>query len=133
MVAWPFWPLFGRTRTLNAAAYCASMSTVSAGQHWNGQVAGTRDTVYGSEGWGFESLRARHGLSTELPVSYRQNCIGDRFFIVPAGSDIGSGWGAGLFTGRGERFCSVLAVLGVAGAGLVAVVAVVGAGVSAVW
>ena len=43
--AWPFWPLFGRTRTLNAAAYCASMSTVSAGQQRNGQVAGARDTV----------------------------------------------------------------------------------------
>ena len=35
------------------------MSTVSAGQQRNGQVAGARDTVYGSEGWGFESLRAR--------------------------------------------------------------------------
>jgi len=43
------WPYFGLTTTLNAAAYCASMSTVSAGQHRNGQVADERDTVYGSD------------------------------------------------------------------------------------
>ena len=59
MAACSLWPLFGHTRTFNAAAYCASMSTVWAGQQWNVQVPGTRDTVYGSEGWGFESLRAR--------------------------------------------------------------------------
>ena len=39
------WPYFGLTRTLNAAAYCAPVSTVWAGQQWNGQVAGARDTV----------------------------------------------------------------------------------------
>jgi hypothetical protein len=38
--------------TLNAAAYCASTSNVLAGQRWNEQVAGARDTVYGSEGLG---------------------------------------------------------------------------------
>jgi hypothetical protein len=48
--AWLPWPHFGRTRTLNAAAYCAPVSTVWAGQQWNGQVAGARDTVYGSDG-----------------------------------------------------------------------------------
>jgi hypothetical protein len=47
---WPVWPLSGRQRALNAAAYCATVSTVSPGQHRNGQVAGARDTVYGSEG-----------------------------------------------------------------------------------
>jgi hypothetical protein len=51
------WPYFGLTTTLNAAAYCASTSTVLAGQRRNAQVAGTRDTVYGSEGREFESPR----------------------------------------------------------------------------
>ena len=50
------WPYFGLTTTLNAAAYCASMSTVSAGQQRNGQVAGTRHTVYGSD-----AVRWHHG------------------------------------------------------------------------
>ena len=50
------WPHFGRTRTLNAAIYCVPVSSISAGQRGNGQVADRRDIVYGSEGWGFESL-----------------------------------------------------------------------------
>jgi len=33
---------------LNTAIYCAPVSIVSAGQHRSGQVAGVRDTVYGS-------------------------------------------------------------------------------------
>jgi hypothetical protein len=61
------WPHFGRTRTLNAAIYCAPVSSISAGQRGNGQVADRRDTVYGSEGWGFESLRARPG---QRPVAH---------------------------------------------------------------
>jgi hypothetical protein len=52
------WPLSGRPATLNTAAYCAPVSCISAGHHENRQVSGARDTVYGSEGWGFESLRA---------------------------------------------------------------------------
>ena len=48
--------------TLNAAIYCAPVSSISVGQRENGQVAGACDTVYGSEGWGFESLRARPGI-----------------------------------------------------------------------
>jgi hypothetical protein len=48
-IAWPRWPLFGRPRTLNTAYYCTSVSTVSAGQQRSGQVAGARDTVYGSD------------------------------------------------------------------------------------
>jgi hypothetical protein len=35
----PAWPLFGRPKTLKAAAYCVPMSTVLAGQQWSGQVA----------------------------------------------------------------------------------------------
>ncbi len=45
------WPLFGRQTTLHAAAYCAPVSSISAGQRRNEQVAGARDTVFGSEGW----------------------------------------------------------------------------------
>ena len=45
------WPLFGRQTTLNAAAYCASLSSSSAGQKRSEQGVGTRVTVYGSEGW----------------------------------------------------------------------------------
>jgi hypothetical protein len=44
------WPLFGRPATLNTAAYCAPVSSISAGHHENRQVAGAHDTVYGSEG-----------------------------------------------------------------------------------
>jgi hypothetical protein len=42
------WPLSGGTAALNAAASCASLRSISAGQQRN-EVAGTRDTVYGSE------------------------------------------------------------------------------------
>jgi len=45
----PRWPLFGRQTTLNAANYCAPVSSISAGQQRNGQVADRRDTVYGSD------------------------------------------------------------------------------------
>ena len=45
----PRWPLFGRTRTLNAAAYCAPVSIVWAGHQWIGQVTGTCDTINGSD------------------------------------------------------------------------------------
>jgi len=47
----PRWPLFGRTRTLNAAGYCAPVSTVWADQKQDALVAGARDTAYGSDGW----------------------------------------------------------------------------------
>ena len=48
--AWPRWPLFGRQTTLNVAICCAPVSSILAGQQQNGQVAGVRDTVYGSDG-----------------------------------------------------------------------------------
>jgi hypothetical protein len=44
------WPLFGRQTTLNVAANCAPVSSISAGQQRNEQVVDARDTVYGSEG-----------------------------------------------------------------------------------
>jgi hypothetical protein len=37
------------------------MRTIRAGQPASAQVTDARGTVYGSEGWGFESLRARPG------------------------------------------------------------------------
>ena len=47
------WPYFGLTTTLNTAAYCASMSTVWAGQQRNVQVADkftSTEVVYGVTG-----------------------------------------------------------------------------------
>jgi hypothetical protein len=38
----------------------------------------TERNNYGSEGWGFESLRARKGLATELTRSRRQNSVAVR-------------------------------------------------------
>ena len=58
-VTQPRWPLFGRTRTLNGAAQCASLSSISAGQRQNEQVAGARGTVYGSDGLGSPALRTQ--------------------------------------------------------------------------
>ena len=48
-----FWP----HRTLNAAIYCAPVSSILAGQRGNGQVADRRNRVYGFEGWGYRPLR----------------------------------------------------------------------------
>jgi len=53
------WLHFGRTRTLNTAVHCASVSSVSAAQQSNGQVADAPVALYGLEGWEFESLRTR--------------------------------------------------------------------------
>jgi hypothetical protein len=58
--AQPRWPHSGHTEALNAAACCASMIGILPGQSSNGQIASTGVDLYGSEGWGFESLRARH-------------------------------------------------------------------------
>ena len=55
------------------------MRAILAGQQPSAQVASRRGTIYGSEGWGFESLRARPGqrpsarlaaavLLTDLPT-----------------------------------------------------------------
>jgi hypothetical protein len=55
----PGWPHFGRTTALNAADDCAPLITISAGQQGCRQVVGAAVDLYGSEGWGFESLRAR--------------------------------------------------------------------------
>jgi hypothetical protein len=76
------WPPIGRQTTLNVAIYCAPVSRVSAGQRQNGQVADARDTVYGSEGWGFESLRARPG---QRPLARPR-----RGLFGPCGSHAGS-------------------------------------------
>lgn len=64
-MAWPRWPLFGRRTTLNAATYCAPISSIPAGQQRNGQVTSVRDTVYGSdanrlEACGIRPQRSRH-------------------------------------------------------------------------
>ena len=56
------WPLFGRQTTLNVAAYCAPVSSISAGQQRNEQVVDARDTVYGSD------VQDRPAASPGVPV-----------------------------------------------------------------
>ena len=51
----------------------------------NGPAASQADSA------GSIPVTRSNGLPTELPVSCRQNCTGDRFLIVLAWSDIGSG------------------------------------------
>jgi hypothetical protein len=53
------WPDSGRTRPRNTAQRCATVSVVRARRKACVQVVGALGTVYGSEGWWFESLRAR--------------------------------------------------------------------------
>src|SRR5262249_60917249 len=55
------WPDSGRTVTLNTAAYCVLMNGIPPGQRAYEPVGDMPETLYGSEGWGFESLRARPG------------------------------------------------------------------------
>ena len=60
------WPHSGHTRALNAAAYYATMNTVSAGQCGKGQVANAAVDLYGSDGGtymapaGYEEARDRY-------------------------------------------------------------------------
>ena len=45
------WPDFGRTTALNAAACCALLSSISAGQLMYGLVVDAPATLYGSDAW----------------------------------------------------------------------------------
>ena len=54
---------------------------------------------------------AHSGLPTELPVSYRQNCGGDLFLIVPRGLTPALAAVRGLLPGAGRPGCGVLAGL----------------------
>jgi hypothetical protein len=49
---------------VNAAIYCTPLSSILAGQQRNGQVAGTRDTVYASD-----APQAGNGAQTEPAVN----------------------------------------------------------------
>jgi hypothetical protein len=53
------WPHLGLTAALNADNCCALPSNVLAGQRFTLLVMRADVYLYGSEGWGFESLRAR--------------------------------------------------------------------------
>jgi hypothetical protein len=44
------WPDFGRTVTLNVAAYCVAMNTIPPGQRVYEQVGSVPETLYGSDG-----------------------------------------------------------------------------------
>src|ERR1700758_4837957 len=46
------WPYFGLTTTLNTAAYCASLTRISAAQRMSEQVMDAPVDHYGSEGRG---------------------------------------------------------------------------------
>ena len=54
------WPHSGRTTALNAATGCASLSSIAPVHQAYGLVRDVHVSLYGSEGWGFESLQARH-------------------------------------------------------------------------
>ena len=55
VVAGLLWPHFGRTATLNAATYCAAVSSISPGQCKNELVEDASTDLYGSEGRGWSS------------------------------------------------------------------------------
>src|SRR5271165_1825894 len=67
-------------------------------------------------GQGFKSPQLHPGLPTELPVSYRQNCIGDRFLLCLKGLTSALAAVRAGFTGREQPVCSVPAASGVAAA-----------------
>ena len=66
------WSDFGHRTLLSNGRQYKLLRTIMAGQRPSAQVAGACGTVYGSEGWGFESLRARH----RLPRSQRWSLSG---------------------------------------------------------
>ena len=74
----PCWPLFGRQTTLNAATYCAPVSSISAGQQSNGQAAGARDTVYGSDGQPVARAQQvrRNGLGSTVTGDHPRASVG---------------------------------------------------------
>ena len=77
----PRWPDFGRIAALNAVTYCALLSSISAGQLMYRLVANAPTTLYGSEGWGFESLRARPGqrLCTQVRRTRQPSCTAAKY------------------------------------------------------
>ena len=62
------WPDFGHAALRNDERRRVLMRTILAGQRASAQVTNARDTVYGSEGSGSESLLARPGQQC-LPAS----------------------------------------------------------------
>ena len=66
------WSNSGHRTLLSNGRQYKLLRTIVAGQPPSAQVAGACGTVYGSEGWGFESLRARH----RLPRSQRWSLSG---------------------------------------------------------
>ena len=111
--AWAFW-CSRSSDTCNLALTCG----------YPFPCVGQANNTAGHRHRGSSPSRTHAGLPTELPVSYRQNCGGDRFLLCLRGltSALAVVWG--LFTGCGQLVCGVLAALGVAAAGLVAVVVV---------
>jgi hypothetical protein len=52
--------LFGLTRTLNVAAHCASLTSISTGHLPDGQAVNPAVDHYGSEGWGSSPFERAH-------------------------------------------------------------------------
>src|SRR5262249_30759073 len=103
-----FWP----HKAPNAAIYCAPVSSISAGQRRNGQVADRRDTVYGSDALGphsdgddHQGRQPRQGMAGADP---RPPGWGVRA-RPPSG---GGGGGGGLWRARRRRRASVPAPVG---------------------
>ena len=70
--------------TLNDASHCRLLTSIPAGQLADGQAASLDVDHYGSEGWGFESLRARPVISQDIGMTPNPKWV--RGF---------SGWGPG--------------------------------------
>jgi hypothetical protein len=87
-----------------AGSYGSAFGTAGAAPYRrvNATSASTASAapIYWLEGWGFESPLGHSGLPTELPVSYRQNCFGDRFLLCLEGLTLVLAAARGLFTGQ---------------------------------
>jgi hypothetical protein len=61
-------PHSGRTTALSAATCCASLSSIAPVHQAYWLVADVPASLCGSEGWGFESLRARAQVTGPYPL-----------------------------------------------------------------
>jgi hypothetical protein len=59
------WPYFGPTTTLNTAACCVPLTSISTGQRRNKQVAGAAVDLYGSD------VHHRQAASADASVACR--------------------------------------------------------------
>jgi hypothetical protein len=82
-VTGPVWPDFGRTTTLNLAAYCALANVIPPSQRMYEPVGVATETIYGSDGQGHRQGKA---LTIEtrpqdvemdgVPAGDKADCLG---------------------------------------------------------